>query len=249
MTRFLSLPRVVLSGLLLLALAAVPAHGPRAVAQDGGEPAPISVDDFETYTVGTFPDEWVFVTRGEEITSYKEAEEPGETIEVREEDDNQFVRFVIENEAVRYTQRNGHDFDWSLERHPRIAWQWRALHLPEGASERGKNDSGAALYITFGSDWLGRPKSIKYTYSTTLSVGTVVDFGPLKAIVVDSGTEPGMGTWKTTQRNVANDYRQVFGGDPPNRPVSITLWSDSDTTHDLAKVDFDNIRLLPPYRR
>ena len=244
------MPQVVLSTLVLLLFAAVPAHGPRAAAQDGGErPAPVSVDDFESYTVGTFPEEWVFVTRGKDVQSYKEAEEPGETIEVREQDGNQFVRFIIENEAVRYTRRNEHDFDWSLERHPRIAWQWRALHLPEGASERDQNDSGAALYVTFGSDWLGRPKSIKYTYSTTLPVGTVVDFGPLKVIVVDSGTEPGLGTWKTVQRNVVDDYRQVFGGDPPDRPVSITLWSDSDTTHDLAKVDFDDIRLLPSYQR
>jgi hypothetical protein len=249
MTQLLFPPRAVLTAIALLAFAAAPSQGPRAAAQDGGTPAPVSIDDFESYTVGTFPEEWIFVTRDKEIKSYKEAEEPGETIKVMEQDGNQFVRFIIEDEAVRYSRRNGEDFTWNLQKHPRLQWQWRALHLPEGASERDKNDSGAALYVTFGSDWLGRPKSIKYTYSSTLPVGTVVSFGPLKVIVVDSGTAPATGTWKTVQRNVADDYRQVFGGTPPKKPVSITLWSDSDTTHDYAKVDFDDIRLLPPYRR
>lgn len=251
MIRLVSLSRFLFLAFALLAFAVVPLHGPRAAAQseNGGRPAPVLVDDFESYSVGTFPEEWIFVTRDKEVKSYKEVEEPGETIEVREENGNQFVRFIIENEAVRYTRRNGEDFRWNLQRHPRLQWRWRALHLPEGASERDKNDSGAALYVTFGSDWLGRPKSIKYTYSSTLPVGTVVEFGPLKVIVVDSGTEPGVGTWQTVQRNVINDYRQVFGGDPPDKPLSITLWSDSDTTHGLAKVDFDDIRLLPSHRQ
>ncbi|WP_262504726.1 DUF3047 domain-containing protein [Salinibacter ruber] len=55
-----------------------------------------------------------------------------------------------------------------------------------------------------------------------------------------------MGEWETVQRRIRDDYRQVFGEDPPDRPVSITLWSDSDTTGDEAKVDVDDIELLPP---
>jgi Protein of unknown function (DUF3047). len=100
--------------------------------------------------------------------------------------------------------------------------------------------------VTFGSDWLGRPKSIKYTYSSSLPVGTTVSFGPLKVIVVDSAREPRAGEWETVQRRIRDDYRQVFGGSPPDRPVSITLWSDSDTTGDEAVVDIDDLELLPP---
>lgn len=229
-------------------------------AQQGTAPSPVQsdapaaqqagvvIDDFETYTPGSFPDNWVYVSSDKEILSPEEVREPGEEIVVRSGASNQFLRVRVDNEAIRYTQRNGKDFDWSIQKLPRLKWRWRAHHLPEGASEKGKNDTGAALYVTFGSDWLGRPKSIKYTYSSSLPVGTVVSFGPLKVIVVDSKREPGMGSWKTVQRNVVDDYHQVFGGDPPDRPLSITFWSDSDTTGDYAKVDFDDIRLLPPYR-
>jgi hypothetical protein len=210
--------------------------------------AQIVVDDFESYQTGRFPSDWVYVSSDKEILSPEEVREPGESITVRSEDGNQFLHVRVENEAIRYSQVNDRDFDWTLDEHPRIRWRWRAHHLPEGASERGQNDTGAALYVTFGSDWLGRPKSIKYTYSSSLPVGTVVSFGPLKVIVVDSKREPGLGEWKTVQRDLRSDYRQVFGDAPPNRPVSITFWSDSDTTGDYAEVDFDDITLLPPHR-
>ncbi len=209
----------------------------------------IMVDDFESYPVGEFPRRWVFVDEDRTLKSFEDAREPGEEFFIAEEDDNQFLRVNTRDEAQRYTLRNGEEFDWNLKQHPWLQWEWRARQLPEGASERGQNDAGAAMYVTFGTDWLGRPKSIKYTYSSTLPVGAVVSFGPLKVLVVDSAREPRLGQWKTVRRNVIADYEQIFGGQPPNRPVSITVWSDSDTTSDVARVDFDSIQLLPPLRR
>jgi len=35
----------------------------------------------------------------------------------------------------------------------------------------------------------------------------------------------------------------VFKKDPPNEPLSIMLWSDTDNTQQVAEVDFDNIVL------
>lgn len=232
-----------------MGLAVLLAGGPSpAVAQDGEA---LLVDSFEEDPVGTFPSGWVFVTGSKDIKSYKETRNEGERVVVQENDGNKFVRLVTKGEALRYTLRNGDEYDWNLEQHPRLEWRWRALELPEGANEKkdATNDTGGAIYVTFGTDWLGRPKSIKYTYSSSLPVGTVVDYGNLYVIVVDSASEPRTGEWKTMQRNVIQDYRQVFGDRPPNRPEGITIWSDSDTTGGTAKVDIDDIRLLPPYQR
>ena len=215
------------------------------IAQSASSGA-ITVDDFENDTPGSFPEGWVFVDENEDIRSYEETRDDGEIMEARNENGNHFVRLITRGEALRYTKRNGVDFEWNLKDHPRLRWRWRAQQLPEGASEKGQNDTGGAVYVTFGSDWLGRPKSIKYTYSSSLPVGTIVSFGPLKVIVVDSAVEPPQGEWQTVQRNVVNDYRQVFGGEPPDRPVSITISGDSDSTKDTSKVDIDDIRLLPP---
>lgn len=231
-------------GMLVLV---VPLQG---TAQSQGEREVTSkrvVEDFESYAPGDLPSRWKFVTDRKEILPLEAVVDEQETFYVEQEHGNKFVRAYTAGEAQRITLRNGVDFDWSVEQYPRLEWRWRALHLPRGASEKDKNDTGAAVYVTFGEDWLGRPKSIKYTYSTSLPVGTVVSFGPLKALVVSSGQE-GIGQWKTMQRDIVADYRQIFGGSPPDRPVSITLWSDSDTTRDEARADFDDIELLPAWR-
>ena len=206
------------------------------------------VEDFETYSVGAIPNQWFRVNSKEDVRPAKDAMESGERFEIREENGNKFARLYTNSEYIRFSQRNGKEFDWNLQAHPRLRWQWRALTLPDGASEKGENDTGGAVYVTFGTDWLGRPKSIKYTYSSSLPVGTVVSFGPLKVIVADSAREPRLGEWKTRTRHIVNDYKQVFGEDPPNRPVSITISGDSDSTGDESKVDIDDITLLPAHR-
>lgn len=204
------------------------------------------VDDFEAYRVGTVPDRWFRVDSKDDVRPAADALEPGESFEVVEEKGNQYARVYTDGEYVRFSQRNGQEFDWNVHKHPRLTWRWRALTLPEGASEEGDNDTGGAIYVTFGSDWLGRPKSIKYTYSSSLPVGTVVSFGPLKVIVANSARESRNAEWKTQTRNVMKDYRQVFGDDPPKRPVSITISGDSDTTGGESEVHVDDIALLPP---
>ncbi len=93
-------------------------------------------------------------------------------------------------------------------------------------------------------DWPGRPRSIKYTYSSTLPVGTTASYGALRVIVVASAAD-GLGDWIRIERDVVADYRRVFRRDPPNLPVFITLWGDSDNTGGVSDVYFDDIALLP----
>jgi len=202
------------------------------------------VDRFEAYETGTWPSRWKYFTSKNEIWTLDKVMSERETAVIMEEDGNQFLRSYTDGEALRISLANTPDFalDWDIEEHPVMSWKWRALHLPVGASEKDKNDAGAAVYITFSRDWLGRPRSIKYTYSTTLPVGTVVSFGRLKVIVAASGLD-GTGEWKQIERDVAADYHRVFRDEPPSRPLLITLWSDSDDTSDRAEVDIDDILL------
>lgn len=233
---------LLLTGLFFL----LPGAPAQAQAQTGSGVRPTVVDDFESYAVDALPAQWKYITRNEKALSLREVTSEAERAIVKEEEGNKFARAFTRVESLRITKRNGVEFDWNVNQHPYLQWEWRAQHLPEGASEKGKNDAGGAVYVTFGTDWTGlRPKSIKYTYSSTLPVGTVVSDGPLRVLVVASAKDRGAGEWKIETRDVAADYRQVFGGDPPDEPVSITLWSDSDSTEDYSEIDFDNVRLLP----
>lgn len=225
-------------GVLLPELAPLPAS----------EPQRVGIENFERYPTGAYPDRWRFLTSSREFLPLSAVMNERKECRVRQEAQNKFLRCVTRGEALRITLVNREDFalDWALRQHPRLRWRWRAVHLPASAREdrRHWNDSGGAVYVTFGTDWLGRPISIKYTYSSLLPVETVVDYGPLKVLVVSSGID-GMGPWVSVERDVMADYQRLFGKEPPSRPLSLTIWSDSDNTKDYAIVDFDDFELLP----
>lgn len=208
----------------------------------------IVVEDFEGYPAGVTPYEWKQPHKSSRsMRSFpREVDRDNDYFEVISEGGNKRVRFYTSNESTQIVKLNGEGYTWNLRTHPRLAWDWKATRLPEGAREDDDdlNDSGAAFYVTFDTDWLGRPRSIKYTYSSTLPEGTIAKHGPLRVIVVSSASK-GLGNWVHVERDVVADYRRVFGGDPPDEPLSITLWSDSDNTKKVSEAYFDNITLLP----
>lgn len=207
----------------------------------------VLLDDFEQYRAGGLPTKWQYYENRTLVPVAPRHVRENEYFQVAEENGNKYVRLVTQGEAHRIVLGNGDRFDWDLRTQPRLRWDWRAIKLPDGAREdkNETNDTGGAVYVTFSRDWLGRPRSIKYTYSSTLPVGTVTSYGVLKVLVVSTALE-GTGEWLTVDRDVVADYRRIFGGDPPDRPLAIMLWSDSDTMKDAAEVHFDNLMLLPP---
>lgn len=234
-----SLLSVVLPATLLVAAA--------PVFPGAGQPAASSymVDNFESYRVDGLPSKWKYIDSRQKVLPVTPAIMSAEEyFIIAQEKGNKFLRAVTKDRAHRLVLMNEDLGGWDLKRHAHLRWEWRANRLPKGAREDSEklNDTGAAVYVTFSRDWLGRPRSIKYSYSSTLAVGTVVDYGRLQVIVVASGKD-GIGRWKTVERNVREDYRKVFGEEPPDAPVSLMLWSDSNSVHDVAEVDFDNIAL------
>ena len=165
---------------------------------------------------------------------------------VRGDSTNQFVRLHTEDYGFRVIRSHKNQLDWNLDKRPYLRWRWRAKALPDGGNEKydRSNDTGGALYVTFDTDWLGRPKSIKYTYSSTLPVGTTVDYGPLKVLVVASKPEQGTDKWISHERNVVQDYKRLFDEEPDKTPLAFVLWSDSDTLDETGTIDFDDILLL-----
>ncbi len=231
-------PRLV--GLLLggsvLAGTACP---PAAAGGSGG----ILIDDFESYRGGDLP-AWRI---GRKMLPFgPRFIDEDEYFVVREEAGRRFLRGFTRAQAIWIGLPNGEGYEWDLATHPRLRWDWRVHQLPKGAreDEKGRNDAGAAVYVIFSRDWMGRTRGIKYTYSSTLPPGTLAEYGSLKVLVVASGLRQ-RGTWQSVERDVAADYRRAFGKAPPDRPITIALWSDSDSTKESAEVDFDNLLLLP----
>jgi len=229
---------------VLVVLAVALLWTPDATGQNG--PEVIVVEDFESYEAEGVPDEWM-TTKGshEPIPVTPETMDDRERYIIKSEDSNKFVRAIVNDQAHRLIKLNDDGLDWDVTVRPILSWEWRAIELPKGAREdqRDRNDTGAAVYVYFGKDWLGRPRGIKYTYSSTLPVGTTKSYGPLKVLVVATPSLHPTGKWYYMARDVEADYRKLHGKDPSPRPSAILLWSDSDTMDTTAIADFDNIVL------
>lgn len=229
----------------------VPQQFPHAITQphpvtDPGRLA-VTIDDFESYSDGSLPTRWKYLHEKQLVWVDPVHMRENERFYVAEERGNKFLRAYTHGEAVHLTMANERDgFDWDVRTHPVLRWDWRALQLPDGAREddEARNDTGLALYVFFSFEGfiIKRPKGIKYTYSSTLPVGTVLEQDKLRVIVV-ANQEDGLREWMRVERNVVEDYRMVFGDEPPARPLSIRLWSDSDNTDAFGEGDFDNIVL------
>ncbi len=229
----------------ILVLATLAGLASPAFAQSSGA---ILVEDFESYEPGEAPSRWSWPHLGHRslLPIEKVPVRDDDFFEIVEEDGRRFARAYTKNETVQIGRENGNGYDWNLRNHERLAWQWRAVELPQGAREdrRNLNDTGAAVYVMFDCrDWLRRPCSIKYSYSSTLPIGSTHRYGQLYVLVVSSA-QAGMGNWIRIERNVADDFRRFFGREAPERPVLIILWGDSDSTRGVSDVHFDTVELL-----
>lgn len=201
------------------------------------------IDDFEQYAPGDVPGEWQMLD-GRTLRPLSRSDmNENEYFRILQVDGDRVLSTYTKGEAIRITRANGDGWEWNLDTQPCLGWDWRALRLPQGAREDKINDTGAAVYVTYSISKLGIPRSIKYTYSSTLPIGTVVSFRGLKVLVVASGVKQ-MNTWMRIERNVAEDYRRLWQGSPPDRPLAISLWSDSNSTNSEALVYFDDIEVL-----
>lgn len=204
------------------------------------------LEDFERFQVGGLPLGWYTYQDRKDVRPVNGTlQTDQERFQVMAEGGNQFIRATVVDNAHRIILRSGEGMDWDVNERPILSWRWRAHELPVGAREdRNKlNDTGAAVYVIFDQDWLGRPRGIKYSYSSTLPAGSTESYGGLKVLVVSSWGEDGLGHWIEHSRDVRADFEALHGRTPPDRPTAIFLWSDSDSVDGKAVVDFDDLQI------
>jgi hypothetical protein len=146
---------------------------------------------------------------------------------------------------------------------PIVRWRWKVENLLKTSDVRTKagDDYPARLYITFQYDpdkvsfarkvkyMAGRAlfgdipiAALNYIWDSKAPVGTIVenaytDFA--RMIVVESGAQ-GLGAWKEEERNIYEDYKKAFGGEPP-MINGVAIMSDTDNTKESAAAYFGDI--------
>lgn len=126
-----------------------------------------------------------------------------------------------------------------LKETPILEWTWKANILPTGGDVRHKEttDIAAQLYIIWPRfPALLRSRIIGYVWDATTPAATMVKSektGTVTFIVLRSGTKD-LGKWLVERRNVAEDYRDIFG-EFPEDPTAITISIDSNDTRSRAE--------------
>ncbi len=103
-----------------------------------------------------------------------------------------------------------------VKRYPVLSWKWKVTQLPKnGDFRRSKTDDQAAqLFLAF-----TKTKAIVYIWDTSAPQGLMestspVPFMTVKVVVVRSGPAE-LGKWITESRNVYEDYKKLYGSEPP----------------------------------
>ena len=92
-----------------------------------------------------------------------------------------------------------------------------------------------------------RSQIIGYIWDTTCPAGSVLKSektSTVTYVVVRSGPAD-LGKWITERRNVVEDYKKIYGGQPDN-PGSISIAIDSDDTTSSAESFFGAILFRKP---
>lgn len=216
----------------------------------------IVIENFENNPVGMLPQDWYDRDGNKKLVNHTDEFTENYLYRVVSQGGNKFLRY--QGTAAKHisfpliNEDKDNIYNINIYETPILSWKVRAHSLPENANEHSsdRNDSVASIYVAFD---MGRialfkkvPKSIRYTWSTTLKKGETGSklFGNQQIIVVKSGRED-TGEWITFERNLVKDYRRMFGDDPPKTPMAILILSDGNSTNSFVKADFDDIMLKP----
>jgi hypothetical protein len=134
---------------------------------------------------------------------------------------------------------------YNLQKYPVLSWKWKVLEFPDTSraqTPQEKDDYAARIYVIFPFLSFSSSKFLEYVWAKDLAKETILDspFGKnIKMIVLREGQMP-VEDWVLEKRNVYEDYKKAFGGNPPG-VGAIALMCDADGSKSQAKALFDEI--------
>ena len=195
-------------------------------------PATRIIEDFNNEPVNKFPSDF--------RTYPFQRDKADQVYAVQSEDGNSYLKALDDKDfSVQILRR----FAWESTRWSYFSWRWRAKILPKGAAEndRATNDCACGIYVVFGG-YDGNV--IKYTWSSTLPTGTIVEKKPGQSysVILESGPK-NLGVWKIESVNVMDDYRRLFKTNPTKNPSGFGILTDGNATHTPSACDYDDFRI------
>jgi hypothetical protein len=132
------------------------------------------------------------------------------------------------------------DLKASVKEFPYIHWFWQARTLPKGGDFRkGKTDDQAGqLYLLFPRfRAMADTLMVGYLWENEAprgTSGTSTAWSKLRCIVLRDKTDT-LGTWYKESRNIYEDYKRLFGEEPPNL-TAVAVYINSQHTGSEAEI-------------
>ena len=139
--------------------------------------------------------------------------------------------------------------DVDLKEFPILSWKWKVDRLPPAGDirEKSKDDQAAQVYVAFPALLRFRSPTIGYLWDSNAPVGTITDghstVTPIKVIVLQSGKQR-LGEWVQERRNVAEDYRRLFGKESLPKVGSVAIWINTQHTKSSAEATFADLQFV-----
>ena len=155
--------------------------------------------------------------------------------------DNFYLHFVSQRSSFGVKKK----MKFMIQDFPIINWNWKVSKLPEGGDVRKKStdDQAAQVYIAFPKfPATVNTRLIGYIWDNEAPKGSTVtskQWSKLKCIVLRNKTDK-RNQWIKEQRNVYEDYKMLFGEEPPE-VGGISLYINSQHTKSSAESCFDDV--------
>lgn len=171
--------------------------------------------------------------------------------------------------AVSHASASGYyrEVDIDPSAYPIVRWSWKIDDIIRSAdiSSKQGDDYPARIYVSFdydldklsGMEWFKYKlysilyddplplAVINYVWDNNAAIGTMGSNAyteRVKMIVVESGTQH-LKQWRQQERNIYEDYKKVFGGEPKNI-TGIAIMTDTDNTGESVTAYYGDIYFL-----
>lgn len=156
---------------------------------------------------------------------------------------------VLQAESHAAASALVYEKSYSLHDYPLLSWRWKVSDIIATGDARFKDgdDYAARIYVVFPHWLFPLTRSINYIWANKLKRGTHLPSSYTSRsimLAVESGRE-NIGSWRVERRNVLDDYRRIFGEEPP-MVGAIAIMTDSDNTRSSALSWYDDIRIESP---
>jgi len=134
-------------------------------------------------------------------------------------------------------------------KYPKLSWSWRIDHSLKREDIKSKkgDDFAARVYVIFPRTFFWRMRAINYVWANKMAKGSEA-VSPYTAnsviIALQSGDEKA-GTVVQEERDIREDYRRIFGEEPPLLG-GVAILTDTDDTQDEATAWYGDITLGAP---